>query len=165
MNTKYYYLIMSQKDMIQNQVLEELLRERTNYYLAKNKKSDFWISMSPMFIKELKLDAKIVRTNFYKQNREQITSSTDYEFYSSLVSVDKDFINWIHLRLGYFEDLEKISNLKETSNYVSDGVCGHFSFSDINSSSILGSNKALINPDLILNKYKTILNLSYANLN
>ena len=29
---------MSQKDMIQNQVLEELLRERTNYYLAKNKK-------------------------------------------------------------------------------------------------------------------------------
>ena len=104
MNTKYYYLIMSQKDMIQNQVLEELLRERTNYYLAKNKKSDFWISMSPMFIKELKLDAKIVRANFYKQNREQITSSTDYEFYSSLVSVDKDFINWIHLRLGYFED-------------------------------------------------------------
>ena len=121
--------------------------------------------MSPKFIKELKLDEKIVTTNFYKQNREQITSSTDYEFYSSLVSVDKEFINWIHLRLGYFEDLGKISNLKENSNYVSDGVCGNFSLSEIASSSILDSNKTLINPDLILNKYKTILNLSYANVN
>ena len=146
MNTKYYYLIMSQKDMIQNQVLEELLRERTNYYLAKNKKSDFWVSMSPFFIKDLKLEEKILKTNFYIQNKNVINSFTDYNFYSSLISVDKDFINWIHLRLGYFEDLDKILNVKDKGNYVSDGVCGSFDLMDVNSSLVLQSNKTLINP-------------------
>ena len=136
MNTKYYYLVMSQKDMIQNQVLEELLRERTNYYLSKNKKSDFWVSMSPSFIKQLKLDDKILKTNFYKQNKKSINSFTDYNFYASLVSVDKDFINWIQLRLGYFENLDNISNVKDKSNYASDGVCGSFDLSKINSLSI-----------------------------
>jgi hypothetical protein len=165
MNTKYYYLIMSQKDMIQNQVLEELLRERTNYYLAKNKKSDFWVSMSPSFIKDLKLDEKILKTNFYIQHKNTINSFTDYNFYSSLISVDKDFINWIHLRLGYFEDLDKILNLKDKGNYVSDGVCGSFDLTDINSSSVLQSNKTLINPDLIIDKYKAVLNMSYSTIN
>lgn len=165
MNTKYYYLIMSQKDMIQNQVLEELLRERTNYYLAKNKKSDFWVSMSPSFIKDLKLEEKILKTNFYIQHKNTINSFTDYNFYSSLISVDKDFINWIHLRLGYFEDLDKILNVKDKGNYVSDGVCGSFDLTDINSSSVLQSNKTLINPDLIIDKYKAVLNMSYSTIN
>ena len=89
----------------------------------------------------------------------------DYKFYSALISVDKDFINWIHLRLGYFEDLDKISSLKNKSNYVSDGVSGSFDLSEINSSSILESNKILINPDLIIDKYKTVLNMSYSTIN
>lgn len=34
--------ITSQKEIIQNQVLEEFLRERANYYFAKQKSLDFW---------------------------------------------------------------------------------------------------------------------------
>ena len=121
--------------------------------------------MSPSFIKQLKLDDKILKTNFYKQNKKSINSFTDYNFYASLVSVDKDFINWIQLRLGYFENLDNISNVKDKSNYASDGVCGSFDLSKINSLSILQSSKTLINPDLIIGKYKAVLNTSYATIN
>ena len=43
MTIRYYYLVMSQIDMLENQVLEEILRERANYYLSKNKNIDFWL--------------------------------------------------------------------------------------------------------------------------
>ena len=61
---KYYYLLMSQQDMIQNQVLEELLRERVNYYLSKGKNIDFWLTVSPSFIFEMELNKKIEKTKF-----------------------------------------------------------------------------------------------------
>ena len=35
MTVRYYYLMMSQIDMLENQVLEEILRERANYYWIK----------------------------------------------------------------------------------------------------------------------------------
>jgi hypothetical protein len=37
-NVKYYFILMSQKQMLENEVLEEILRERTSYYCSKNKK-------------------------------------------------------------------------------------------------------------------------------
>jgi hypothetical protein len=37
MEKKYYYIIMSQNEMFENQVLEEILRERANSYFLKNK--------------------------------------------------------------------------------------------------------------------------------
>jgi hypothetical protein len=98
----YFFLIMSQKDLVQNQVLEEILRERTNYYVSKNKTTDFWTLMSPTFIKELGIDKKIIATNFYLQHEEEITSGTNHAFYASLISLDKEFINWIQLRLREF---------------------------------------------------------------
>ena len=39
MEIKYYYIVMSQKEMLQNQVLEEIVRERANYYISKKKLS------------------------------------------------------------------------------------------------------------------------------
>ena len=107
MNVKYHYLIMSQKDMSQNQVLEEILRERTNYYFAKERLSDFWILPCPNFIKELNLDSSIKKTNFYLQKKDEINSSTQQDFYMSLVTLDKKFLNWIQLRLGYFENISQ----------------------------------------------------------
>jgi len=50
MTVRYYYLIMSQIDMLENQVLEEILRERANYYFSKNKNIDFWLLISPNFL-------------------------------------------------------------------------------------------------------------------
>ena len=55
---------MSQKDFFENQVIEEILRERTNYYLAKNKIKDFWLLVSPDFVLSTDLIDKIKSTNF-----------------------------------------------------------------------------------------------------
>jgi hypothetical protein len=60
---EYYYLIMSQSDFMQNQVLEEVLRERATYYNEKKKSLDFWVLISPNFIKNLDLNMKV---NIYK---------------------------------------------------------------------------------------------------
>ena len=46
----YYYVIMSQKSLLENQVVEEILRERANYYISKKKPLDFWITISPNFL-------------------------------------------------------------------------------------------------------------------
>lgn len=165
MTIPYYYLILSQKDIVENQVLEEILRERTSYYISKNKMKDFWTLMSPKFIQNLKLDKKIVETNFYSQKKEEISTSTNQKFYASLISLDKDFINWIQLRLGYFENINQHVDSKLKSKYVSDGIMGQFLLGDLNNHSPLDYNENLIHPDLILKKYKSVLNLSYSNNN
>jgi hypothetical protein len=165
MSLKYYYLIMSQKEMIQNQVLEEILRERANYYFSKQKSLDFWVTLSPLFLDNLNLHQKILKTNFYKQQKSSIssTSSTsDLNFYASLISLDKDFINWIQLRLGYFEDISNQSNEKNRTNYISDGIYGSFQLNELDQVSPLESNDNFINPEIILNKYKKILDISYS---
>lgn len=43
MGKNYYFILMSQKDFLENQVIEEILRERANYYTSKDKIKDFWI--------------------------------------------------------------------------------------------------------------------------
>jgi hypothetical protein len=158
---KYFFLIMSQKDLIQNQVLEEILRERTNYYVSKKKTTDFWTMISPTFIKELKINEKITATNFYLQHEREITGDTDNAFYASLVSLDKEFINWIQLRLGYFENLGNTIDSKLRREYVSDGIAGEFLLSDLKNTSPLDYDANFINPDLILERYKSVLDLYY----
>jgi hypothetical protein len=165
MTIPYYYLILSQKDIVENQVLEEILRERTSYYISKNKIKDFWTLMSPKFIQNLKLDKKILDTNFYSQKKEEISTNTNQKFYASLISLDKDFINWIQLRLGYFENINQHVDSKLKSKYVSDGISGQFLLGDLKNTSPLDYNENLIHPDLILKKYKSVLNLSYSNNN
>ena len=124
--------------------------------------SSFWGTLSPLFLEDLNLHEKILKTNFYKQQKSSISSTSDFNFYASLISLDKDFINWIQLRLGYFEDLSNQSNEKNKTNYISDGIYGSFQLSELNQISPLESNENFINPDIILNKYKKILNISYA---
>jgi hypothetical protein len=43
---------MSQKDFLQNQVIEEILREKSSYYMVQNKVPDYWILISPKFLSE-----------------------------------------------------------------------------------------------------------------
>jgi len=150
----YYYLLMSQTDFIKNQVLEEVLRERANYYFSKNKVLDFWISISPSFIKDLELEQKIKETNFYIQKKEE---KPDYIV--ALISLDKEFINWIQLRLGYFENINDQLN----SKYISDGIYGSFNLNllkKVNGNfSPLKSNKNFLNPNIIINGYKKIISI------
>ena len=157
MTVRYYYLIMSQIDMLENQVLEEILRERANYYLSKNKNIDFWLLISPIFLKTNNLLEKIKQTNFYKQQKAKISSDTDKNYYSSIISLDKEFILWLQLRLGYFENI----NSEISDNFVSDGVCGFFDYTDETSFNIspLKNEINKINPFILMKKYKKTLQL------
>jgi hypothetical protein len=51
---------MSQKDLLQNQVLEEVLREKASYYNARKKNPDFWILIDPSFLYEKNRKYKIL---------------------------------------------------------------------------------------------------------
>lgn len=161
MVVRYYYLVMSQIDMLENQVLEEILRERAAYYYSKNRTIDFWVSISPSFLDDYILNKKIKETNFYTQQNKNIYSGFKKEFYSCIISTDKEFITWLQLRLGYFENInESIEKI-----YVSDGI---FGFIDVNNNikdniSPLKSKINQLNPEIIIKKYKKILELYYVN--
>jgi hypothetical protein len=156
---------MSQIDMLQNQVLEEIVRERANYYLSKNRKFDFWILLAPEFMNKKIMKEKISFTNFYKQHENEILDSSNSKFYSSLITSDKDFIKWIKLRLGYFEDINEIGKNKKTDSisYISDGLYGEIILNDRDSEkeSPLDYNKNFLHPEIISNKFKKSIEVYY----
>ena len=156
MNINYHYLVMSQKDFLQNQVIEEILREKSSYYMVQNKTPDYWILISPKFLSENNLKEKIKNTRFYKNQKSKIifksNDSSEIEFYASLVSSDKEFMNWIKLRLGYFEEIDELQNEKKSNSYVSDGICGTYSSTIKIENSFLLDNVNFVHPDIIESK-------------
>ena len=158
MNINYHYLVMSQKDLLQNQVIEEILREKSSYYAVQNKIPDYWILISPTFLKKNQLDHKIKLTKFFQNQQGKIVFNSkeneQIEFYASLISLDKEFMNWIKLRLGYFEEIDTFQKEKSIGSYVSDGVCGTIMIENKleEQNSLLSDNANLIHPDIISEK-------------
>jgi hypothetical protein len=146
---------MSQKDILLDQVLEEILREKTSYYLALDRVPDFWILVSPAFIEEQKLGAKIRKTKFFQDQKNKIvvewSTGGFKEFYIALISSDEDYMSWIKLRLGYFEEIETLKDNSVLLSYVSDGICGTLLIDENQqqTSSILDSNYSDLHPDII----------------
>ena len=128
MNTKYHYIVMSQQDILLNQVFEEIFRERTSYYTAQKKIIDFWLLVSPRFIEEQKLSIKIKKTRFFVDKKDKILvtcpSGESKEFYAVIISTDEDYIRWLKLRLGYFEEIEDLNDKAIIPRATSNGVCG-----------------------------------------
>ena len=166
MNINYHYLIMSQKDLLQNQVIEEILREKSSYYAAQNKIPDYWILISPKFIQEKNLNNKLKKTKFFQNQKNKVVynfnNNLNIEFYASLISLDKDFMSWIKLRLGYFEDLDFIEETTINNSYISDGVCGvYFKEKNFDLTSCLSSTETLIHPDITCNKISGLIKTFY----
>jgi hypothetical protein len=164
MTVEYYYLLMSQQDLLQNEVIEEIVRERVSSYALQNKRNDFWILISPDFAMSPTINQKIKQTNFYKQKKTSLISANNSEFYGAIVSVNKDFITWVALRLGYFENIDTFKQLNAPNiNYVSNGVLGKIEQTETNiKGSPLKSSPKYLAPDLLTNKYKKLLELSYS---
>jgi hypothetical protein len=144
-----YLLVMTQKEFFENHVFEEILRERVNYYISKNQVIDFWISLQPKIIESLITSTSFKQTNFFKRTKE-------VSQYACLVSSNKEFINWIQLRLGYFEDIQNIAAEKK---FYSDGIL--FSPSE----TLLKENKELllsqsntIDPTILYPKFLVVRN-------
>jgi len=151
MKTTYYYIVMTQKNLLKNQVLEELLREKSNNYQINKQQRDFWIVNSPNFLEQLNLIEKVKNSNFYKNNKD------DVNYFSCLVSLDKKYIQWIELRLGYFENIKDL-NVLNSQKFVSDGIVGSIDLEESSSILILNENKLKVDSKILTNEFNYITN-------
>nr|QVY58019.1 hypothetical protein [Betaphycus gelatinus] len=83
---QYYFAIASKKFLVDEEPIEEILRERTNHYININKNIDFWFTINPNFIHLPEL--KYIETKF-KQPA------------AAIISLDKEFIEWLKLRISF----------------------------------------------------------------
>ena len=156
MNITYHYLIMSQKDFLYNQVIEELLREKSNYFISQNKKRDFWVLTSPQIIKNKEINNKIKESNFYLKNKELINSSEEF-FCNALVSTNSEFIDWFKLRIGDFEEIDANVNKKD---YRIDGIYLKIE-NKISNNDILNFNKKSIDSTILEKQFSNFVKNSY----
>lgn len=158
MVSTYYFLLMSQQDLFENEVLEELLRERTNSYHIQKKSIDFWIMTNPEFINTSKMLEKLKVTNFFKQKKNNLIAYNETtSFYGAIVSSNKDFITWLNLRLGYFENIENFT--ESQANYISNGVFGKIETNIKNQNTLTNFNfdGNSLHPSFLIKKYENLL--------
>ncbi len=163
MPLNYYYILMSQKDFLENQVIEEILRERANHYFLQKKMKDFWIVLSPKFIKGEEFSKKLKLSSYYQKEKKKIVHlSDDNDFFIGLISFNKEFIKWIELRFGYFENLEE-KDEKELKDYTSNGIVGKFTLDENSKEKIIPliSDSNYLEPNILKKKYETSLNYFY----
>lgn len=82
----YYYVLASQKFLLEEEPLEEVLRERTCDYQDKNKEIDFWLIKQPAFLESpefAEIKAKCPQPSV------------------AIISTNSQFITWLKLRLEY----------------------------------------------------------------
>ncbi|MBR8829246.1 MAG: DUF2488 family protein [Gomphosphaeria aponina SAG 52.96 = DSM 107014] len=84
--TTYYYVLASQKFLLEEEPLEEVLRERTRDYQEKNKAIDFWLVKQPAFLEAPELAAA-------KAKCPQPSVA--------IISTNPQFITWLKLRLEF----------------------------------------------------------------
>ncbi|MBW4618864.1 MAG: DUF2488 family protein [Cyanosarcina radialis HA8281-LM2] len=82
----YYYLLASQHFLVEEEPLEEVLRERTRNYHEQEKEIDFWLVKQPAFL-EAPAMADI------KAKCPQPAAA--------IISTDRQFITWLKLRLEF----------------------------------------------------------------
>jgi hypothetical protein len=84
--TTYYYVAASQKFLLEEEPLEEVLKERTRHYGEQNKEVDFWLVKQPAFLEAPELAAA---------NAQCPKPAV------AIVSTNKQFITWLKLRLEF----------------------------------------------------------------
>ena len=82
---KYYFVVASQQFLVAEEPLEEILRERIQYYCRTKKRIDFWLLPSPKFLQAENF--KYLKNKF-PQNC------------MAIASTNKIFISWLKLRLN-----------------------------------------------------------------
>lgn len=159
MNKKYFYIVMSQLDLVENQVIEEIVRERTNYYISRKNPLDFWILMCPFFLLNEKLLKEIKKSNFYRLKRHEILYNE--KFYNGVIlSTSYEYINWLKLRLVYFENID--NNIID-DRFISNGLYGEINLDESSGNYFFETDKSNIHPKILISAYaecfETILSL------
>ncbi len=81
----YYYVLASQK-FLEDEPLEEVLRERTRHYHEQEKEIDFWLVKQPAFLESSQMSQ-------VKQECPQPATA--------IISTNPKFITWLKLRLEF----------------------------------------------------------------
>lgn len=84
--TTYHYALASQKFLLEEEPLDEVLRERRRNYEERGKEIDFWLVKQPAFLEAPALAG--VKAKAPAQN-------------AAIVSTDPQVITWFKLRLEY----------------------------------------------------------------
>ncbi|HEY9622952.1 MAG TPA: MgPME-cyclase complex family protein [Crinalium sp.] len=84
--TTYYYVLASQKFILEEEPMDEVLRERTRHYQEQEKEIDFWLVPQPAF-----LEAPEFAEAKAKCPKPAV----------AIVSTNSQFITWLKLRLEY----------------------------------------------------------------
>lgn len=82
----YYYVLASQRFLLQEEPFEEVLRERYQDYQEKGKEIDFWLVKQPAFLEApefAEIKAKCPQPCV------------------AIISTNSGFITWLKLRLEY----------------------------------------------------------------
>lgn len=82
----YYYVLASQTFLLDEEPIEEVLKERTRYYREQEKEIDFWLIRQPAFLEAPEMAAV----------RAQCPQPA-----AAIVSTNQSFITWLKLRLEY----------------------------------------------------------------
>lgn len=82
----YYYVLASKKFLMEDEPLEEVLRERVRHYQEQEKEIDFWLVPQPAFLEAPELAA-------VKAQCPQPAAA--------VISTNAQFITWLKLRLEF----------------------------------------------------------------
>ena len=105
-----YLLIIDKKIGLYKEALEENLREKNNYYLLENKLINFWISNSSTILNNNFIRKLVFNTNFFDKVKTKLDNNYFNSNFTIIYSLDKKFIEWLSLRLGYCEFRKVIKN-------------------------------------------------------
>jgi hypothetical protein len=83
---KYHYVLASQKFLLEEEPLEEVLRERIRNYHEREKEIDFWLVKNPAFLEAPEMSD-------IKKKCPQLPVA--------IISTDSQFITWLKLRLEH----------------------------------------------------------------
>nr|YP_011007583.1 hypothetical protein V2497_pgp077 [Syringoderma abyssicola]WAM65012.1 hypothetical protein [Syringoderma abyssicola] len=83
--TTYYFVIASNKFLLIEEPVEEVLRERVQHYQRVKKPIDFWLVQVPSFLGSF--DMKNLQARLPRNC-------------SAIISTDKSFITWLKLRFN-----------------------------------------------------------------
>lgn len=84
--TTYYYVLASQKFMLEDEPMDEVIQERIRDYQSKEKEIDFWVIKQPAFLEAPEFAA--------------IKAQVPHPA-AAIVSTNQQFITWLKLRLEY----------------------------------------------------------------
>lgn len=84
--TTYYYVLASKRFLLEEEPMDEVLRERTRDYSEKGKEIDFWLVQEPAFLESPE----------FSEIKSQCPRPA-----AALISTNSQFITWLKLRLEF----------------------------------------------------------------